>query len=534
MHVAKRIVSLAFVSLFTLGAARNAAADAKEAMEQLKALNQSAASAYQDGDFEKTKSQLQEAITVAKENGLSSNRMMAQVYILFGVLKINEHKDTAAGVRYFAKAIDISPAVKIRRRWPRRRSRRRSRRPRTWIRRPSAIWARPRRHRRPRSHRRKNPRRKPRPPRPKPRSRREQEKQDKAEKAAAAAAEKKQEEADRKQAEAERKQAAAERQKSDAETTKLVDELAQAKVSESQLKVDRDKLKSQLGEAKSLPAAAGEGKGRQGQAGRRRQRQDPAAREGQGRRDAKLGPAGAKIQQLEKDKAEKDKRIAALTASDKKERDAKEAAPEGKDRARQAAAEAKARIQQLEKDKADRDKQIASFSASDKKEREAREKLEKTMADVAARERERRSKEIEDRRSGRSWWRAASCPATSASPCTATCPTRCPRARTFTSTASRSPASAPRCWRSITGRRGMALYNAVTLERSRKGWYVTTIPGGRVSGRLIHYYVEARDGKREGRRQQRQGHLAQRHHHPPAAGGLTKGPRPEITAAAIQ
>ena len=114
MHLAKRIVSLVFASsLLLLGAARNAAADAKEAMEQLKALNQSAASAYQDGDFEKTKSQLQEAITVAKENGLSSNRMMAQVYILFGVLKINEHKDTAAGVRYFAKAIDISPAVKI-------------------------------------------------------------------------------------------------------------------------------------------------------------------------------------------------------------------------------------------------------------------------------------------------------------------------------------------------------------------------------------------------------------------------------------
>src|SRR5678815_667880 len=42
---------------------------------------------------------------------------------------------------------------------------------------------------------------------------------------------------------------------------------------------------------------------------------------------------------------------------------------------------------------------------------------------------------------------------------------------------------------------GMALYNAVTLERSRKGWYVTTIPGGRVSGKLIHYYVEARDGR---------------------------------------
>ena len=42
---------------------------------------------------------------------------------------------------------------------------------------------------------------------------------------------------------------------------------------------------------------------------------------------------------------------------------------------------------------------------------------------------------------------------------------------------------------------GSALYNAVMLERSRKGWYVTTIPGGRVSGQLLHYYVEARDGK---------------------------------------
>src|SRR4029079_13861837 len=114
MHVAKQIISLLFVSsLLTLGAARPAAADSKEAMEQLKSLRQAAAASEHDADCDKTKSQLQEAVTVAKENGLSSNRMMAQIYILFGVLKINEHKDTDAGVRYFAKAIDISPAVKI-------------------------------------------------------------------------------------------------------------------------------------------------------------------------------------------------------------------------------------------------------------------------------------------------------------------------------------------------------------------------------------------------------------------------------------
>ena len=45
MHVAKRIASLV-VALLLLVAARNANADAKEAMEQLKALSQSATAAY--------------------------------------------------------------------------------------------------------------------------------------------------------------------------------------------------------------------------------------------------------------------------------------------------------------------------------------------------------------------------------------------------------------------------------------------------------------------------------------------------------
>jgi len=114
MHVAKRIVTLVLVQLLLLAAARTAgAADAKEAMEKLRSLSQGASASYTDGDFDKTRSQLQEAIALAKESGLSSNRIMAQVYILFGVVKINEHKDTEAGVRYFAKALDISPAAKI-------------------------------------------------------------------------------------------------------------------------------------------------------------------------------------------------------------------------------------------------------------------------------------------------------------------------------------------------------------------------------------------------------------------------------------
>src|SRR4029078_281197 len=112
VHVAKRIASLVFALLF-LVAARKASADTKEALEQLKTLSQSATGAYQDGGCDRARTRSTGAITLAKDNGLSTKRIMAQVYILFGVLKINEHKDIDGGIKYFPKAIAISPAVKI-------------------------------------------------------------------------------------------------------------------------------------------------------------------------------------------------------------------------------------------------------------------------------------------------------------------------------------------------------------------------------------------------------------------------------------
>jgi hypothetical protein len=42
---------------------------------------------------------------------------------------------------------------------------------------------------------------------------------------------------------------------------------------------------------------------------------------------------------------------------------------------------------------------------------------------------------------------------------------------------------------------GVAVYNAVIMERNKKGWYMALIPGSRVSGKLLQYYVEARDAK---------------------------------------
>jgi len=485
MHVAKRIVSLVFVQFLLLAAARNAgAADAKESMEKLKALSQGATSSYADGDFEKTKSQLQEAVAVAKERGLGSNRIMAQVYILFGVLKINEHKDMDAGVRYFAKALDISPAAKI---------------PPTMATKavkqafakaedvdPATIGDLSEAD--------------PAPAKKKPSKAElaaaaEQEQQEKREKAAAAASEQKQSEADRKREAAERKQAEADRKREAGESKQLADELEKAKGDREKLARDKQERDKMLADAKGYLAQLEKEK-----AAKDKQIADLTTKVQQlekekADRDAKLGPAGAKIAQLEKDKAEKDKQIAALTASDKKEREAKEKLEKEKPERERQLNEAKARIAQLEKDKADRDKQIASLSASDKKEREAREKLEKTMADVAARERERRNKELEEQKEKLKLAEGGELPGHIREPVTCDLPDEVPAGEDLYVHCVPQPGVGAKMLAFYNRSGGSALYNAVTLERSRKGWYVTTIPGGRVSGKLLHYYVEARDGK---------------------------------------
>ena len=42
---------------------------------------------------------------------------------------------------------------------------------------------------------------------------------------------------------------------------------------------------------------------------------------------------------------------------------------------------------------------------------------------------------------------------------------------------------------------GVAHYNSLVMERSKKGWYTAMIPATQVMGKLMQYYVEARDGR---------------------------------------
>jgi len=44
---------------------------------------------------------------------------------------------------------------------------------------------------------------------------------------------------------------------------------------------------------------------------------------------------------------------------------------------------------------------------------------------------------------------------------------------------------------------GGVLYNVSTMDRSKKGWYTALIPGGKIAGKVLHYYVEVRDGRQD-------------------------------------
>ena len=475
MSTVTRTAPVVIALLLALAAARPAAADQKASIEQLKTLNQSAQTAYSDGDFEKTKTQLQEAVAVAKDNGLTSHKVMASIYMLYGVLKINEHKDTDAGVKYFAKALDINPAVKV----P----------PTMATKAVKAAFAKaedvdpstlgdltedvaagaPAKGG----------------------------KKGKAAPAAAAddgAADKKAAEAEKREAERQAQIEAAREEKE-----KLKREVAAAKESEGASKAQRDKLLAdtkawgkqmeQESAAKDKTIAAKDKQIADAQAKIAQLEKDKAAK------DSQLGPAAARVKDLEREKAEKDKQIAALTAAEKKERETRLKLEGERPEKDKQLADAKGRIAQLEKDKADRDKQIAALSASDKKEREARERLEKTMGEVAARERERRSKELEDRQEKEKLLEGGELPGHIREAIHCDLPDDVPVGEDIYVHCVPQPGTGAKVIAFYYRSGGMALYNATILERSRKGWYVTTIPGARVSGKLLHYYVEGRNDK---------------------------------------
>ncbi len=505
----------------------------KAALEKIKSHYQAAAAAYDDGDFERTKSQLQEALSIGKSNGLGSNKLIAQSYLLFGVLEIAGLKDPEAGVRYFAKALDISPAIQV----P----------PSMATKDVLAAFERAENQAPPPSDAAtiKNPIGK------EPAATNEPEAE--TEKPAPSAAEKKRpagEGRDR------------DKRARDDGDSKLVDELAQAKMSQSQAESDKARLQrdaqekdKQLVEAKGRIAQLekekqeqdkqltdgkahsqqvdqqlnqqlnqlnkdkpekerqlSESKARVAQLEKEKQEQDRqlAATKEAARKeneandklkkdkldsDRQLSDAKARLQQLTKEKQETDQQLAAAREAIKRDHEASEKLEKAKAESDRQLADTKGRLQQLTKEKLETDRQLAATRDGEKKERESREKLEKVWQENQSRDKERKSRDEQARLDREKLEDGPDLPSHFSEPIYCTIPDEIPAGiDLFVHCVPHQNVSA-KVVALYYRAGGTVLYNATTMERSKKGWYTALIPGARISGKLLHYYVEARDGR---------------------------------------
>jgi hypothetical protein len=201
-------------------------------------------------------------------------------------------------------------------------------------------------------------------------------------------------------------------------------------------------------------------------------------------KDKQLADARSRIQQLEKDKADRDKQLA--------------------DKDKQLA-DARSRVQQLEKDKADhdkqataelanKDKQLADARTQSSKDREALEKVtrDKQAAEATALAAENRKKQEREERERQ--FAGPAMPAHLTEALTCAIPDEAPlRTDLYVHCVARPNMKA----RTIVFyyRTGSAHYLSVPMERTAKGWYAAVVPADRVTGKVLQYYAEAFDGR---------------------------------------
>ena len=523
----RKTLTFFLVPLATLGMALTCVlgdvahgADQKAVLAKIKAHYQAAAAAYDDGALDKTQGELQQALKLADDNGLGSQKLVAQVYLLYGVLEVAGLKDKGQGIKYFAKALDISPAIQV---------------PPTMA--SKAVLA--------------------------AFDRAENQESESPEAAAAPAAPDETEEALLKPAAPTKPTRAAKSEseapsrreppRSDSEKEKLVDDLAAAKVSESLQQAEKDRLQREKQEQDKELAST---KGHAQQLAKEKADTDKQLADAKARlqqlakeradADKQLADVKARLQQLNKEKQDEDKQLAASQAGEKKEREAgnklahdksesdRQLAEEKRslleltkqkaDTDRELAAardeakkerEAKEKVQQqkaetdrqladakhslleLTKQKADTDRQLAATRDEAKKEREAKEKLAAARREADARDAERKNKELQERTAREKLAEGPELPAHVSEQIACTVPDEvAPGADLFVHCVPR-PGLDAKVVALYYRSGGGVIYNASTMDRSKKGWYTALIPGGKIAGKVLHYYVEARDSRQD-------------------------------------
>lgn len=89
------------------------AADEQAVVQQMTALNQSAIDAYSDGDVDRAKSDLRKAVSLGEANNLADHPVMARTYLHLGIMHVDWFEDVAAGKRYFRRALEIAPEMRL-------------------------------------------------------------------------------------------------------------------------------------------------------------------------------------------------------------------------------------------------------------------------------------------------------------------------------------------------------------------------------------------------------------------------------------
>jgi hypothetical protein len=193
-------------------------------------------------------------------------------------------------------------------------------------------------------------------------------------------------------------------------------------------------------------------------------------------KDKSLAEKDKQLADRAKQLAEKDKQLADVTGREKKEHEARE------------------RFEKLSQENA---KLIAEATAREKKERDAREKLEKDRLAAETREKERKDHEAQARAARERQLEGPDLPANI--PQALYCPTRDEAVvgqELFVHCAPQADVKA-KALVLFYRPSGVAHFNSLTMERSKKGWWTAAVPANRVAGKTLQYYVEARGAKDE-------------------------------------
>lgn len=190
----------------------------------------------------------------------------------------------------------------------------------------------------------------------------------------------------------------------------------------------------------------------------------------------KPAASDAEKEKLLKEKGELEKQLAAARDGEKKEREARE---------------------KLQKEKAELEKQLAAVKDSGNKDREARAKLEQEKQVAAAKEQERRNQEEKARQEKAKLADGPELPAELPQP--VFCPglDERPAAADLYVHCAPQPKLQAKALALHYRFPGALDYTALPMESNRKGWFLAVIPAGKVAGKTLQYYVEARsaDGK---------------------------------------